>query len=836
METSNEIVLENQKQGTPESVWRVLNGDTSSIQGFTTDISTNVGGTVNFKIDTDSDSYRIDIYRLGYYDGDGARLVGSINHNGAVNQPGPIVDFSTGTVDAGNWSVTDSWTTPTDAVSGVYIAKLVREDGIVGENHIPFIVRDDDGGSDVLFQTSDTTWQAYNNWGGANVYGGTVGPAESGGRAYAVSYNRPIATDGLNTLLQVEVSAIRWLEKNGYDVSYISGVDTARAGGELLEHQVFLSVGHDEYWSAEARDNVEAARDAGVNLAFLSGNEVFWKTRWEPSLDSSQTDWRTMVAYKETYPWPGLPDPSPIWTGAWRDPKSPDGSQPENALSGSIFMVDGQTQVRDIQVPYAMSRFHFWDNTSIADQGGTLYGLLGYEWNVDADNGSRPDGLIHLSSTTTTLQNGVLPNNYSSVLGTPGVATHNLTLYKADSGALVFGAGTIFWAWGLDDHHSGYLGQPNPVPDLDVQQAMVNLFAEMGIQPQSLQSNLVLGVQSNDHTAPQADVLRGPLSGAVFAGSQIQLLGSAEDFGGGVVAAVEISTDKGLTWHMASGWEDWSYSWIPNKIGAAHIEVRAIDDSLNVGTATDIGKVFVAFQHPGFDPGYYLSQNPDVAAVGADPWIHFLNLGWKEGRDPNAEFSVKYYLDANPDIALKGINPLVHFELAGWKEGRNPSQGFDVEKYLSENPDVRAAGFNPLDHFLIYGLDEGRVASNAIGKSNLTGFNPEYYLLHNPDLIQVKIDPYLHYALYGAAEGRDPNAFFDASQYMAQNPDVAASGIDPYTHYLEFGWKEGRNPSDDFDTEAYLQANPDVAATGVDPLLHYLLFGVYEGRDPHGNA
>ena len=89
---SNEIVLENQKQGNPESEWGLPNGASSSIEGFTTDISTDQGGTVQFKINTDADHYRIDIYRLGYYDGDGARLVASIEHNGAVNQPAPIVD------------------------------------------------------------------------------------------------------------------------------------------------------------------------------------------------------------------------------------------------------------------------------------------------------------------------------------------------------------------------------------------------------------------------------------------------------------------------------------------------------------------------------------------------------------------------------------------------------------------------------------------------------------------------------------------------------------------------------------------------------------------------
>ena len=89
--------------------------------------------------------------------------------------------------------------------------------------------------------------------------------------------------DGRDFYFSNEYPLVRFLEKNGYDVSYISGLDTDRSGGQLLNHKVFLSVGHDEYWSGAQRANVKAARDAGVNLQFLSGNEMYWRTRYEPS-------------------------------------------------------------------------------------------------------------------------------------------------------------------------------------------------------------------------------------------------------------------------------------------------------------------------------------------------------------------------------------------------------------------------------------------------------------------------------------------------------------------------------------------------------------------------
>ena len=159
----------------------------------------------------------------------------------------PLRDATTGMVDAGNWAVSASWAVPADAVSGVYIAKLVRQDGTAGENHIPFIVRDDSSHSDIVFQTADKTWQAYNGWGGANFYGGN-GPAtgQGAGRAYAVSYNRPIATRGgvgtyagpQDYLFGAEYAAIYWLEQNGYDVSYMAGVDVDRYGSLLLNHKI----------------------------------------------------------------------------------------------------------------------------------------------------------------------------------------------------------------------------------------------------------------------------------------------------------------------------------------------------------------------------------------------------------------------------------------------------------------------------------------------------------------------------------------------------------------------------------------------------------------------
>ncbi|KQV33388.1 MULTISPECIES: DUF4082 domain-containing protein [unclassified Rhizobium] len=632
---TNKIVLENMKQGTPRSEWALPgegDGD-GNIQGFATEISTDVGGKVDFKIATDSKNYRIDIYRLGYYGGDGARKVDSIQKTLATAQvqPHPIVDMSLGLIDCGNWSVSASWNVPGDAVSGVYFAKLVREDGTSGASIIPFVVRDDGSTSDVVFQTSDTTWQAYNAWGGASLYYGEV-PVDPNkmigymppncscgltaiGRASAVSYNRPIITNtspvggSHDFIFGVEHSAIQWMEQNGYDVSYISGVDATRNGNLLLNHKAYLSVGHDEYWSAEQRSNVEAARDAGVNLAFWSGNECYWKVRWENSIDGNGSAYRTMVCYKET--WGTSTDPSNIGTGTWRDPRYADpGQKPENALTGTMFTVDSYRQDA-ISVPSDFSNLRFWRNTDVANlqPGQTLQlsqNLLGYEWDSDVENGFRPAGLVNLSLSSVSVDTYL--RDYGATIGS-ATATHSLTMYRAESGALVFGAGTVFWSWGLNANHLG----PVTATDRNVQQAMINMFADMGIQPATIDASLILATQSPDHTKPISSITSPTVGASFVEGQRVTVTGTAHDLGGGVIAGIEVSTDGGASWFKATGRENWSYSWVVQASGTYNIMSRAVDDSVNVETPTTGKQVTVTL--PSSSSLWTLASKPTQETV-----------------------------------------------------------------------------------------------------------------------------------------------------------------------------------------------------------------------------
>ncbi|MCX2749958.1 hypothetical protein OOZ51_19405, partial [Arthrobacter sp. MI7-26] len=551
---TNPVACENTLAGNPDSEWQVFGAGDDTIQGYGTSMSVNIGESIAFKILTPASSYHIDVYRLGYYQGLGARKVASnLLPSAALPQTQPACNTysDTGLIDCGNWSVSASWAVPSTAVSGVYIARLVRND-TNGASIIPFVVRNDSAHSEMLFQTSDEAWQAYNTYGGNSLYSCTVacppGSPQAYKAAFKVSYNRPFSSaeddQGRSWLMYAEYPMIRFMEANGYDMSYMSGNDVATKGSLLLNHKTFMSVGHDEYWSGDQRANVEAARDAGVNLAFFSGNEVFWKTRWEPSVAGPSTPGRTLVAYKDTHF--NAPTDPVSWTGTYRDPRfgtSGGGGNPENSLTGQFFAVNSGTT--DITVPSQYRSLRLWRNTSVATMAagstvtlGAGLGTLGYEWDTDADNGFRPAGLFKLSATTNT--SAEVFTDYGSLTAQGKTATHNLTMYKAPSGALVFGAGTVQWSSGLDDFTTGL-----PV-DKNMQQATVNLFADMGSQPTTIISGLTAATGSTDVTPPTSTIAAPSFGANIADGTIVTISGTATDVGG-VVAGVEVSTDGGTS-------------------------------------------------------------------------------------------------------------------------------------------------------------------------------------------------------------------------------------------------------------------------------------------------
>jgi hypothetical protein len=599
----NPVACENTKEGDPGEDWEIDGIGDESIQGFATQISVNPGETEQFKINTNASKYNLRILRLGYYKGDGARVwEGKFKPSATLPQKQPECEHfkATGLIDCGNWAVSASWKVPANAVSGLYMAELERED-THGKSQIFFVVKNEASKAPIVLKTSDATWEAYNEYGGNSLYScNSICPEGNPAgykAAYAVSYNRPFdgtlpRDGGKSDPFYAEYQMMRWLEKEGYNITYLAQPDIAAHPELLKNHKVAITSGHDEYWTASERAAFESAREAGVNLAFFTGNETFWKTRWLPSSAGPTTANRTLVTYKEThFTEPVDPEEPKVATSSWRDPRFASGGagRPENELTGQLFMVNEGSS--DIKVPGSFAKLRFWKHTQVEsltptqtltlDPGGET---LGYEWDVDADNGFRPAGRIPLSSTTVS---GVQTfKDFGTEVVEPSIATHSLSLYRAPSGALVFGAGTVQWSWGLEyvNAWSNYFTQPTETkPDKNMQQATVNLLAEMGAQPSTLEAGFYAGSETTDHTAPTAVVTTPAAGSTVKNGEMTTVSGTATDTGGGVVAAVEVSTDGGKTWHPASGTSNWTYAWNADGSKTSTIEARATDDSANLG-------------------------------------------------------------------------------------------------------------------------------------------------------------------------------------------------------------------------------------------------------------
>lgn len=303
----NPVVVENQHPGTTDWLlaghqeirspdkqpWQRLR----AIEGYCSHASIRAGETLTFFVSTDpASAYRLEIYRLGYYGGQGGRLMLSLGPLAGRPQPTPE-DGPQALIEC-QWEPSATLEIPRDWLSGVYLGKLVAEQADA-QAYVIFVVRDDRP-ADLIFQCSDLTWQAYNRWPAWRSlydFGESRWHTEPGNdvgfdRPYGIYYNGlpanyyPI-TNGSGEFLLWEFPLAYWLEKEGYDLTYISNLDTHADPEGLLRAKGFLSVGHDEYWSQDMLDHVSAARDAGVGLAFLSGNSVYTKVYINPSTEGA---------------------------------------------------------------------------------------------------------------------------------------------------------------------------------------------------------------------------------------------------------------------------------------------------------------------------------------------------------------------------------------------------------------------------------------------------------------------------------------------------------------------------------------------------------------------
>jgi hypothetical protein len=429
------------------------------IEGFCSKNSYVAGDTLSIFVSTDpATSYSIDLYRMGYYQGKGGRLMKSIGPLEGKPQKIPKADKNN-LVEC-RWDTAYNMVIPPDWISGVYLGKLTANDS--SQSYIVFILRDDRK-ADLLFQCSDMTWQAYNRWPywhamydeGQKPWVNTDGARISFDRPYALYVNLlPSDFNGLSNgsgeFLLWEFSLSFWLEREGYDVTYITNTDTHADAKGLLRGKAFLSVGHDEYWTPQMVDNVKAARDSGVNLLFLCGNSVSGAVYLDPSSDGR---------------------PNRI-TGRLQDDRFL--NEPEIMGSTSYGVGYGDIVLQNTD-------HWIFDGIEIKE-GDTLKDLVGWEYH------GYP---LKKDSTLIVLGTGkIKPNKFAE----EDAPDHAMTIYTAPKGNFVFNAGTCFWNLPL----AAPPGFQNPVNNQGDQGKKVIDFTKGDPKVQRMTKNLIERATSNE--------------------------------------------------------------------------------------------------------------------------------------------------------------------------------------------------------------------------------------------------------------------------------------------------------------------------------------------------
>jgi N,N-dimethylformamidase beta subunit-like, C-terminal len=452
----NAIVRENALPGATD--WqRTVGGD---IEVYGTQIGGLPGDSIDLHVST-AFRYRIVVYRLGWYGGAGARQVACLPSCGSdeqgrlqpapPSQPPPAM----GPPIRAGWSVTDALPTDPSWTSGYYLVEAVLTTGpSAGKMATTFFILREPAGatsSEILVQVPVNTWEAYNSWGGRSLYPFT------GQRMYVVSFERPFGYLAQSPFWW-EVQLVRFLERDGYDVSYQTDVDTDADPSSLLRHRLVVVAGHDEYWTQGIRGAFDTALADGTNLAFMGANVGYWNIDYQDN-DQSIFSYKSML------------DPNPIVaqkTAMWREI-----GHPECMLTAvEQQSIAPQSHPLDYTVTPAGAADPWLDGTGL-NAGDTVSGIVGREHDVI---NPWPDSCIHPGLT-------VLFHYDGHGVDQPADAIR----YTAPSGARVFASGAMQFSWALDDWRSmGTVGPPVAVTsdrvvpaDTRIQQFMRNALDDL---------------------------------------------------------------------------------------------------------------------------------------------------------------------------------------------------------------------------------------------------------------------------------------------------------------------------------------------------------------------
>jgi hypothetical protein len=436
---SSPIVQENKQPGSNDWQLTRVRADAGGfrstwIEGYCSKQSVKAGETIDIMVSADpAQPFEIELFRMGYYGGKGARLVKKLGPFDGRLQPTPKPGEKN--LHECQWEPTTTLTIPNDWLSGVYLGRLTTlpegNSRPYWQSYIVFIVRDERP-AEILFQCSDNTWQAYNRW--PNNFSLYTHPKGNQGPWADASFDRPYGreaqftavvndplTIGSGEFLPLEFPLAYWLEEHGYDVTYCSNSDML-SPSRGLKCQAFISVGHDEYWDIRQYESVKAMRDAGVNLLFLSGNSVCWVTPFRASSDGRPN----RIIFR------GGP------YGAKNDyaqrRQQENGPFPEHGPDDGLLMGARNIEPVNGGGDWVVVKPDHWLFAGTGmKKGDRIPGLVGWEY-----HGQPPEipGL-EVVAAGTAWQGGENPQHWTA------------TIYPGPKGNFVFNASTIFWAQGL---------------------------------------------------------------------------------------------------------------------------------------------------------------------------------------------------------------------------------------------------------------------------------------------------------------------------------------------------------------------------------------------------
>ena len=409
-------VSENDLPGDPNWYPSSL-GAPDEMMGYAGQYSVLPGEPITLYASTTAREFTVKAFRMGWYRGDQARLVWQSRSVPGRQQSASTVTAEVNTVET-SWG--PSLTIPTDDwPEGAYLLRMDSESG--GQRLVPVTVRSASTAGKVVLKNSTSTWQAYNTWGGYDLYNGPGGLSDYDNRSLVVSLDRPFDQNGAFLFLVHERPLIALAERIGIPLAYVTSMEVATEPRLLDGASAFFSLGHDEYWTPEERGYVTAARNAGVNLAFLGANCCFRRIRLQSSTLGPQ---RQVVCYKTSY----MEDPmygkdNALVTNDYREPPDADA---ESSMTGTLY------ESNPTNADYVVATPDAWMFAGTGVQKGTRFpGIIGIEYDrVNPDwPVERPIQVVSHSPLTC---RGV--NSYS-----------DSAYYTHSSGAGVFNAGTMRW-------------------------------------------------------------------------------------------------------------------------------------------------------------------------------------------------------------------------------------------------------------------------------------------------------------------------------------------------------------------------------------------------------